>query len=290
MKKVLVVVFPILYVISLFFCSNPAENTPSSPTVETSSLSNVTCTTITIGGTVTDDGGASVVARGVCFSTLENPTINDVITSNGTGTGSFSSIITGLHIKTTYFIRAYATNSEGTAYGDQVAATTLDSIYHLRDTGPAGGLVFYDKGSYSGSPSWRYLEAAAIDQTSCIWGTRGTMIAGADSTAVGTGAQNTVDIVNGDPLSNTAADLCDSLNLGGYSDWFLPSQDELDSMYTNLCLFNMGGFNLGTTWRDYYWSSTECYSDGSYVQRFSDGDQTYGDKNGTFLVRAVRAF
>ena len=95
------------------------------PTVITSSVTDVTSTTATCGGFVMNDGNATVTARGVCWSTTNNPTINDSHTTNGTGTGFFTSSITGLTPNTTYYARAYATNSLGTAYGNEVSFTTL---------------------------------------------------------------------------------------------------------------------------------------------------------------------
>lgn len=89
------------------------------PTVTTNSISNITQTSATCGGNVTTDGGATVTSRGVCWSTSQNPTINNQHTNNGTGTGSFTSNITGLSANTYYYVRAYATNSHGTAYGEQ---------------------------------------------------------------------------------------------------------------------------------------------------------------------------
>jgi len=86
------------------------------PTVTISAITNITSTTATSGGTVTSDGGAAVTARGVCWSTNQNPTLSDYYTENGTGTGSYVSNITGLTSNTTYYVRAYATNSIGTAY------------------------------------------------------------------------------------------------------------------------------------------------------------------------------
>lgn len=94
------------------------------PTVTTSSVSNVTTNSAICGGNVTSDGGATVTARGVCWSTSSNPTINGNHTTDGTGTGTFTSSITGLAENTTYYVRAYATNSKGTAYGIQQSFTT----------------------------------------------------------------------------------------------------------------------------------------------------------------------
>jgi hypothetical protein len=89
------------------------------PVVFTSALSNVTATSFVSGGHVTYDGGSEVRARGVCWSTLPNPTVSDSKTTNGTGTGFFTSYVTGLTAGITYYIRAYATNGVGTAYGNE---------------------------------------------------------------------------------------------------------------------------------------------------------------------------
>jgi len=94
------------------------------PTVSTNSITNITETTAIGGGNVTVQGSSSVTARGVCWSTLSNPTTSDSHTTDGSGTGSFMSNITGLIGHTPYYVRAYAINSEGTAYGDEVIFTT----------------------------------------------------------------------------------------------------------------------------------------------------------------------
>lgn len=101
---------------------------PNLPTVTTTAVTDVTASTATTGGDVTADGGASVTARGVCWSTSPNPTIADNHTSDGSGTGSFTSNITGLNATTTYYVRAYATNAGGTSYGSQVSFTTTDVL------------------------------------------------------------------------------------------------------------------------------------------------------------------
>ena len=93
------------------------------PMVSTTAVSSVTSTSASSGGNVTSDGGASITARGVCWSTSESPTTSDIQTSDGTGAGSFTSSITGLSSGTTYHVRAYATNSEGTSYGSDVPFT-----------------------------------------------------------------------------------------------------------------------------------------------------------------------
>jgi hypothetical protein len=98
------------------------------PTVTTSSVTGITDTTASSGGNVTSDGGASVTAKGVCWGTSVNPTISNSHISDGTGTGIFTSSITGLTQSTIYHIRAYATNSVGTAYGNDIQFVTTASI------------------------------------------------------------------------------------------------------------------------------------------------------------------
>ena len=98
------------------------------PTVTTSNVTDITSTSAKCGGVVANSGGADVTARGVCWSTTENPTISDAHTSDGTGTGTFTSSLTNLTPQTTYYIRAYATNEVGTAYGEQKIFTAGSDI------------------------------------------------------------------------------------------------------------------------------------------------------------------
>ena len=98
------------------------------PTVITSAVSDITETTATCGGEVIADGGVAVTERGVCWSTSATPTVADNHTSDGAGLGTFTSNITGLTASTTYYVRAYATNSVGTAYGETINFTTSDSV------------------------------------------------------------------------------------------------------------------------------------------------------------------
>jgi uncharacterized protein (TIGR02145 family) len=97
------------------------------PTLNTTSVSGISGTTANSGGTITDAGGDSVTVRGVVWSTTPGPTVAlPTKTSNGTGTGSFTSNLSGLSINTTYYVRAYATNAVGTAYGNEISFTTLN--------------------------------------------------------------------------------------------------------------------------------------------------------------------
>ena len=96
----------------------------STATLTTSTPTSVTCYSMVVGGNITSDGNATVTERGVCYSTTQNPTTTSPKLIMGSGTGSFSNSLAGLSANTTYYIRAYAINNQGTAYGSQVSATT----------------------------------------------------------------------------------------------------------------------------------------------------------------------
>jgi hypothetical protein len=109
-------------------------------TLTTTSASNVTTASATLGGNITNNGGSTVTQRGVCYSTNSSPTTANTTTNDGSGTGSFSSNLAGLTASTTSYVRAYATNSAGTAYGNQVSFTTTAG-------GGGGGSPVYCNGS-----------------------------------------------------------------------------------------------------------------------------------------------
>lgn len=97
---------------------------PSLPKITTADVTDITYTTAVCGGNVTDDGGQTIIERGICYSTSQNPTISNDKVSEGVGTGSFTCNLTDLTAGTTYYIRAYATNNKGTAYGYQITLQT----------------------------------------------------------------------------------------------------------------------------------------------------------------------
>jgi uncharacterized protein (TIGR02145 family) len=101
-----------------------ATSLPGTATLTTTTISDISQTFAKSGGNIINDGGSPVTARGVCWSTTLNPTIADNKTTDGTGTGAFTSTITGLFPLTIYYVRAYATNSEGTEYGKSVGFPT----------------------------------------------------------------------------------------------------------------------------------------------------------------------
>jgi hypothetical protein len=125
-------------------------------TVTTTLISSITSTSAVSGGNITSDGGGEVTSRGVCWSTSVNPTIDNSITSDGSGTGSFISNITGLVPGTSYYIRAYATNTAGTSYGELIYFSTYAVTSELTTsavtsitshTAISGGNIISDGGS-----------------------------------------------------------------------------------------------------------------------------------------------
>ncbi len=170
--------------------------------------------------------------------------------------------------------------------------TFFSQCYQIGDIGPAGGIVFYDQGSNTNG--WRYLEVCPLDfnTVSSGWGCYCTNFPSL-STAIGAGQQNS-NTVLGSSCEGNAFQFCENLNYGGYSDWFLPSKDELQAIRNNLTPLNLGNFTPNI----FYWSSSSapygsCGIDGgawvltfntnSMIPEYRPGYQGQG------MVRAIRA-
>lgn len=180
------------------------------------------------------------------------------------------------------------------------AATTKSgsaaTAYRVGDTGPAGGLIFFvDTGD--AYPGFDYLEAAPTTpypggETWAWWGPSSPLNTAATATGLGAGRANTAALVGafrgfeGSAGYPYAAHFCDSLVLGGYDDWYLPSRDELELMRT--VLFDRG---LGAFTGSYYWSSTEHDALTARTSYFSgSGSAGYMARSNAFYVRAIRQF
>ncbi|GEM_PF-1161807 len=230
---------------------------------------------------------------------------------NGATAGTYTPVV----VDEGKFLKVVATGT-GNYSGTVTSAATsavAEKVYVAGDTGPAGGLVFYDKGSVS--DGWRYLEAASSDivldgpDALHIYGysrtdstsSATTLLVGATATAVGTGQANTTALVTAmgsnayeqlfafqstSTTANYAAKLCDDFVADTFEDWFLPSKEELDLLYDNLKSNGWGGF--ATT--GFYWSSSEAASGSASVQMFDSGNQQNNDKSSSGHVRAIRSF
>ena len=260
------------------------------PTITTNTVIDITSNSATFGGEISNANENQIIERGIVYSTSPNPNIalsDNIIIGNGIGDFDTISGI-GYHLQydhtlnpnTTYYVRAYAiTENNISAYGNEVSFTTLS----VGQTGPGGGIVFFDKGNANGG--WQYLESATSDQsTALVWGCVETTVPGTQLT-VGSGAANTSLIVATCIDANFAAKLCNDLTLGGQSDWFLPSRAELYLMWKNLHQNGLGNFNTFG-----YWSSTENGYYSAWRFRFADGYALSKPKHYSYCVRAVRAF
>jgi hypothetical protein len=149
-----------------------------------------------------------------------------------------------------------------------------------------GGIIAYilQSGDSGYNPSVQHgLVVTSSDVTSsAIWGCGGTFITGADGTALGTGNQNTIDIMAGCSISGIAARLCGDLTQGGYSDWYLPSKDELNKLFINRVAIGIPN--------SIYWSSSEFNQYSAWYQIFSSGNASFNSKDVTLWVRAIRSF
>ena len=164
--------------------------------------------------------------------------------------------------------------------------------YVAGDTGPAGGLIFYVNPN-AAQDGWRYLEAAPFDQSiGAKWGCFRTAIQGARGMAIGTGRQNTRDMLVACTDKGTAADLCANLVLNGVGGWFLPSRDELSMMYKNLKATDAGDFrDGGMNDNCQYWTSSQETADmANHIDFADNGRLHYDDKDFPRRVRAIRAF
>lgn len=179
--------------------------------------------------------------------------------------------------------------------------TWKTTYYNIGDRGPAGGFVFYitDDGAHG-------LEAAPVDQSrGTEWGCYDLRINEGNDKAIGTGAQNTNEILAGCAKHRIAARIANTYTLNGYDDWFLPSKNELHEMWLKLAdpdgdgrnngaddPNNLAGFTV-----DNYWSSSEVTKSTAWVQSFFSGNQLgrmkykkHNDKDKKYRVRAIRAF
>ena len=219
------------------------------------------------------NGGANVILRGVCWGESPYPTLANSYTTDGNSSGEFISQLTNLIPGVHYYCRAYAMNSVGTAYGNdfEINKFIIGQDYQ-------GGIIFY----IDGTGQHGLISAPSDQSTGTQWGCEGISIPGT-STAIGTGQVNTTAIVNGCNQVGIAARVCDNLVLNGYSDWFLPSKDELNLMYAQKTA--IGGFS------SFYWSSSEYGASSAWIQNFYKGAQDHGSKSDYgYYVRAVRAF
>lgn len=251
------------------------------PVVASLSVSNISISGATLNGVV----DANALTTEVTFEYGTTTSYGNSITAVqspifGSTNINVSANISSLELLTTYHFRLKAVNALGTTFSEDFS---FPYVYLGASFG--GGKIFYiDESGIHG-----LIATLSNQSNSVVWGCSYICIDGADGTAVGTGFQNTIDIENGCTTSGIAADICANLIQGGFSDWFLPSKDELNLLYNNRAY--VGGFispNL------LFWSSSEEYNGGNCntanYQSFANGTQSTNDRNSALCVRAIRIF
>lgn len=273
--------------------SNPVEL----PQLTTKPASNITIVSATCGGAVVSNGGGTVFERGICFNTSPNPTVNNNVVPCGAGVGSFNATLTGLLPQRAYWVRSYAINEKGIVYGDYIhfQTPTIEigsdfqggKLLHVFTPGEPG----YVAGEVHGIVMAPFDQTHRIAWACCGWYS-GTGVR--EAIALGLGEINTNLIISKIGNENSlAAVICYNLELNGYDDWYLPSNEELDLIITEKS-------KLGNFPADKYWSSCETYyvapdddhthvlDRHAWVLRISTGEFISQDKSD--LAAGVRAF
>jgi hypothetical protein len=265
MKK-LTYLFLALFIVA---CSSDSSSNDNDSTAPIITLNGEAIATVNLNSTYTDAGAtatdevdgdltSSIVTTGVVNTSVEGNyiityTVSDTSGNTATATRQVTVVVQNLAIGQSY-------------QGGKIAY-----ILQSGDTG-------YVEGEFHG------LIAATADQSSGIqWYNGDYIVTGATGTAIGTGSANTDAIIAAQGSGSYAASIARDYNGGGYTDWFLPSKDELNQLYENKTA------NSGFT-DAWYWSSTEFNNDVAWLQIFSNGNQNDDIKANTYYVRAVRAF
>lgn len=248
-----------LCLLTIASCKKKDDTQPNSdsvPSLNTIAAKEITDKSAKVGGTVSNTGGSAVTERGICWSTLPGPNINNDVIKSGAGDGSFEVTIEGLAKGTKYYIRAYAKNSAGVGYGNELEFTTssLESIQ-------VNGYTLYIHPSSSGNVTW-----GKDNETT-----------GATSLDDGRANTNIISQLSG----NYAAKICNDLVSEGFSDWYLPARNEMEAIKQNAS-------SLSSVPSGQYWTSTEANDRTAHWITFLSGPPPTNIKTATAICRCVR--
>ncbi len=262
---------------SVFFISCSKDVTKNKlPVISNAAVTDVATKRPIVSAEITSMGESQITEQGVCWDSMPAPTISKIkLKSDSVKLGTFSIKLFGLKPNTKYYARAYATNSTGTAYSNEVSffvdPVKIGDLF-------GGGIVFY----LDATGQHGLISALPGNNFAGGWGCTGVSVAGT-KTEIGTGQANTKLIIAACSGDN-AAKWCDDLVDNGYKDWFLPSKDELAEMYKYRVLI---GFNDAARW-----SSSEADGNTAWAQGFgpASGGSAIYNKNTVNGIRAIRAF
>lgn len=283
---------------------------PVVPTLTTTEITNITGNSASTGGNVTIAGGAEVTAYGVCYSTEENPTIEGDKTEDGSGTGDFTSQISGLKGNTNYFVRAYATNSAGTGYGPQISFTTLVDLPVIttaavtdvtKTSAVSGGHLTYDGGGTitERGIAWGLSENPTttdnkIADISTDTGTFVSDITGLDLSTtyhVRAYAINSAGTAYGDNVSfTTLADITTFWVVGDYNGWDnsdaaeqIISTESSEGLAEGYVYLTSGGIKLVT---DHSWDDAHTFGDDGSGGLTNPGGNIAVAEDGYYRIQA----
>jgi hypothetical protein len=258
------------------------------PVVSTDSIVSISFTSFKIRGELISDGGLPIIEKGFCYSPVNtSPTIANSIKQSFDA--EFNVTATGLNDSTRYYVRPFARNIQGVGYGPVLEITTRN-IFEIGETGQAGGLIFYR--FEDSNNEWKYFEAAPFDASTALKWSPNAQSVNQTSTAINLGLLNTSNIVSVHGQTGSYAALAaQSFIYGGYSDWYLPSRDELMQLRQNLFLNGIGNISNNA----YYWSSSQdqTFNTNAWVVNMissANGNTISLIKSSELKVRFIRKF
>lgn len=283
---------------------------PVVPTLTTAVITLITGNSATGGGNVTVGGGADVTARGICFGKNHNPSVTATKTSNGTGTGAFVSLLTGLKGNTVYYVRAYATNSAGTGYGPEATFTTLVDLPVVTTTAAtaitkvsavSGGEVTYDGGGTltARGLAWSTTANPTIDGTVVLDSGTGISVFISNLTGlvlnttyhVRAYATNSAGTAYGADISfTTLADITKLWIVGDYNGWdnsdnakYIISTATSSGAAEGYVNLTTGSIKLAT---DHSWDNTHTFGDNGSGGLTNPGNNITVATTGYYLIKA----
>jgi len=282
---------------------------PVVPQLTTVEITDITGNSAATGGTVVLDGGAAITAKGVCYAITANPTIDNDKTVDGEGAESFVSALEGLQGNTTYYVRAYATNSAGTAYGDELSFSTAVDLPQVttaaiseitKTSAISGGEVTYDGGGTVTARGVVWGESAdpTIDDNVVNSGSDvGVFVSNLDGLTLNTTyhvrafATNSAGTAYGDDLSfTTLADITTFWVVGSYNGWdnsdnaaMLISTESSNGQAEGYVMLTAGEIKLVT---DHSWDDAHTFGDDGSGGLTNPGNNIAVAADGYYLVKA----